>query len=426
MIAAPLSPVVTPLSPSPSLSLSSPTSSSSVSASLPVLSSINTKDMVASIPTIGTDLSESTERLSPSTQSAGRPASTPTSLSPSPSTITPTIVTIDKGHPIPTSNALSSSLRSRLSTSAPLSSLSSATPTTIISPKPYLSSSHSSIAPLSSMSKADLTHRAAGGNGYSSTYSMSPPNSGDIHVATPKTHSQFSNPSIPISRDGYQSSKDDRQPMLSDEEYEDEYEEGDEYEVVDDEEIESDIDLEDSGSGMEVEPKLHQLGERDAEMADVSAGSSSTQLNAESSSEPSSSIPSRKRMASPTSPSDLASGDRLHSSKTPSPKLTPQQTDSSVSPGSNKNAGSGFKKEHKAGVTATSCANCGTTTTPLWRRASDGQTICNACGTYNECHCIWLSSTIHYIGLGGCIKAGKQNTRSMLFLKMIPGDVSGA
>ncbi|KAL0077960.1 GATA-type zinc finger transcription factor, partial [Phycomyces blakesleeanus] len=34
------------------------------------------------------------------------------------------------------------------------------------------------------------------------------------------------------------------------------------------------------------------------------------------------------------------------------------------------------------------CHNCGTNTTPLWRRNEEGQTICNACGLYYKLHSV--------------------------------------
>lgn len=45
-------------------------------------------------------------------------------------------------------------------------------------------------------------------------------------------------------------------------------------------------------------------------------------------------------------------------------------------------------------VGALSCANCGTSTTPLWRRDDVGNNICNACGTFFGSHLVFLSIAI--------------------------------
>ena len=40
----------------------------------------------------------------------------------------------------------------------------------------------------------------------------------------------------------------------------------------------------------------------------------------------------------------------------------------------------------------TSCANCKTTQTTLWRRNHNGEPVCNACGLYYKLHNVRIKS----------------------------------
>ena len=48
----------------------------------------------------------------------------------------------------------------------------------------------------------------------------------------------------------------------------------------------------------------------------------------------------------------------------------------------------------------TSCTNCATTTTTLWRRNTNGEPVCNACGLYHKLHnvsnCLFFLSSLFF------------------------------
>ncbi|KAJ9212692.1 transcriptional regulator family: GATA type zinc finger [Paecilomyces variotii] len=100
-----------------------------------------------------------------------------------------------------------------------------------------------------------------------------------------------------------------------------------------------------------------------------------------------------------------------------SPNTPPESGFNSTAP--SRPASPGGSKNGEQGNTPTTCTNCFTQTTPLWRRNPEGQPLCNACGLFLKLHGVVrpLSLKTDVIkkrnrGSGNSLSVGVSSTRS--------------
>jgi GATA-binding protein len=88
--------------------------------------------------------------------------------------------------------------------------------------------------------------------------------------------------------------------------------------------------------------------------------------------------------STPNAPALVQSAHMLHNRTMSSPNSPPESAYSSAAPSRPDSPGPPKSAEGNNGPTT--CTNCFTQTTPLWRRNPEGQPLCNACGLFLKLH----------------------------------------
>jgi GATA-binding protein len=90
--------------------------------------------------------------------------------------------------------------------------------------------------------------------------------------------------------------------------------------------------------------------------------------------------------STPNAPALVQSAHMLHNRTMSSPNSPPESAYSSAAPSRPDSPGPPKSANAEGNSGPTTCTNCFTQTTPLWRRNPEGQPLCNACGLFLKLH----------------------------------------